>query len=963
MQPESEQAEGRSLLIEKTLPHVEKSEAMKLPSRCFDSTGLQRIALVSIFECMLLLNLVSLASAQSSGSGSQTPCTSCRPLTIAVGGIDRKYIPSFLVKGASIPTASRTDGGDYVDSDLRKLPPLVNSSEIEFLDWDGNPNNTQTAVGTLKERLHEAALEGRPVNIVAHSWGGVISYIAVRESPDVVVNKLITLDSPVSSLAERNVRVPAYEQRSLTGGVTTPAVEIGARDITVDADSEPSITTGRIQDMVPESYRAQPIIKPANVASWDNLYSPRKVGLTGEFGDWVVSRAEIYATGVNNVRIGGGHGEYFDQPEVRVALLDLGGVRQPVVPEDTRPWLLRKLIPIAHGVSEGDREDGSERRQTPVAHTPEEATVIWLYKDVLQREVDPSGLQTYTGALARGELNEASLRTVLRNSTEYQQRFGTSASVTPSPGTAAVQPQLSYSATSVPRGTTIQQPGSGFTPNSTVTIHYKKPDGTLYPPVQERTDAQGNYSRSWTPSPTSLEGEYQAWAVDDATGRSSSVVKFTVGPGQTPPASTAGSSPQFSSASTTSASTSQGSPAAGPAIPLTSAIVVPGSPEETTVRRLYDEVLRRPPDQGGLAYYSGEVRSGRLTEEGLRWNLRNSKEYADNFGAPPIPDDPNAATVYRVYRQVLHRNPDWSGYNTYTKFLGSGHTEAELWNVLEMSDEAIRLTSQGLSSGTSLPPTPAAASQRTSAVQEAPSERSTPAPPSSAPAAPPSVPQPIAGASSLAAPLSPADSGETGSASTAAPEPATPATTTGVATPAGAVLPGNLPAQSVTPTRYAPSQLDPKTPSIRPESPKPGRDKKLNLWEQVTGHRYQEWQKNWQDKHPGERWTITGDGEERTASQEPENEAQHDLKSHMRGPKAKKEKQEKIKKSWHAIKIKVIKQEAGSMDSSTEQASGTKTSGWHGPKSGGGSVKKSAGHGEKNSQNKNGGKGHSGKKK
>lgn len=106
-----------------------------------------------------------------------------------------------------------------------------------------------------------------------------------------------------------------------------------------------------------------------------------------------------------------------------------------------------------------------------------------------------------------------------------------SASPTPLPvpgSTLVVSPQLSVSPVSGGRGTTFSQPGQGFTPNATATVYYRKPDGTTYPPVRQPTDGQGRYMRQWMPGPQALVGTYQAWAVDDRTGRQSRVISYTV---------------------------------------------------------------------------------------------------------------------------------------------------------------------------------------------------------------------------------------------------------------------------------------------------------------------------------------------------------------------------------------------------------------------------------------------------
>jgi RHS repeat-associated protein len=90
----------------------------------------------------------------------------------------------------------------------------------------------------------------------------------------------------------------------------------------------------------------------------------------------------------------------------------------------------------------------------------------------------------------------------------------------------SINPQVSVSPTSGPQGTTFQEPGTGFTPNSSVTLHFIRPglgETTLVKP----TESNGAYTNSWLCDACPV-GQYQYWAVDNSTGRSSNTVTFTV---------------------------------------------------------------------------------------------------------------------------------------------------------------------------------------------------------------------------------------------------------------------------------------------------------------------------------------------------------------------------------------------------------------------------------------------------
>ena len=85
-----------------------------------------------------------------------------------------------------------------------------------------------------------------------------------------------------------------------------------------------------------------------------------------------------------------------------------------------------------------------------------------------------------------------------------------------------------------PAGNQFLLEWSGFYFNSTLTSHLKKPDGTEFPPKKFYTDNQGNASHA-VDSTGFDEGIYEHWAVDDATGKESNTVTFTITTADNPP--------------------------------------------------------------------------------------------------------------------------------------------------------------------------------------------------------------------------------------------------------------------------------------------------------------------------------------------------------------------------------------------------------------------------------------------
>jgi hypothetical protein len=76
-------------------------------------------------------------------------------------------------------------------------------------------------------------------------------------------------------------------------------------------------------------------------------------------------------------------------------------------------------------------------------------------------------------------------------------------------------------------GTIFTVNGQGFTPNSTVTSHLKKPDGTEFSTLQIPTYGQGEYT--WPiDSAEFVPGTYHHWVFDDNTGKRSNIVDFDI---------------------------------------------------------------------------------------------------------------------------------------------------------------------------------------------------------------------------------------------------------------------------------------------------------------------------------------------------------------------------------------------------------------------------------------------------
>jgi murein DD-endopeptidase MepM/ murein hydrolase activator NlpD len=91
-------------------------------------------------------------------------------------------------------------------------------------------------------------------------------------------------------------------------------------------------------------------------------------------------------------------------------------------------------------------------------------------------------------------------------------------------------PQVGVTPSAGPQGTVFDQPGSGFTPNNVAILHFRKPDNTEYPAINQTTDNNGNFQHSYNSSTATLFGYYYYYAIDQATGNTSSTASFLIYP-------------------------------------------------------------------------------------------------------------------------------------------------------------------------------------------------------------------------------------------------------------------------------------------------------------------------------------------------------------------------------------------------------------------------------------------------
>lgn len=131
---------------------------------------------------------------------------------------------------------------NYLDARLAGVLPADNY-EIVPIRWSRDPDESAAALPLVRHEIRKifasAKLQGRPVYLVAHSWGTMLAHTALNQlavsDPEVRIEKFITLGSPL---------VPASWWM----------------EIFVNAE----VNAGQLQ---------QYVAKPANVAYWVNLWA------------------------------------------------------------------------------------------------------------------------------------------------------------------------------------------------------------------------------------------------------------------------------------------------------------------------------------------------------------------------------------------------------------------------------------------------------------------------------------------------------------------------------------------------------------------------------------------------------------------------------------------------------------------------------------------------------------------
>lgn len=111
-----------------------------------------------------------------------------------------------------------------------------------------------------------------------------------------------------------------------------------------------------------------------------------------------------------------------------------------------------------------------------------------------------------------------------------------------------------------------------------------------------------------------------------------------------------------------------------------------GSPLDTNaiITRAYEDILGRKPDPSGMQAYRRHIIQEGWSEQDVREALRQSPEYRSTTRRTTSAD----RIIGRAYQDVLKREPDPSGLDTYRRaILENGWDEQDVRRALRRSDE------------------------------------------------------------------------------------------------------------------------------------------------------------------------------------------------------------------------------------------------------------------------------------
>ncbi|MEI7529162.1 MAG: hypothetical protein WCK76_09470 [Elusimicrobiota bacterium] len=129
--------------------------------------------------------------------------------------------------GIDEPLVTRANPTNYVADKVKRALPQGSNATIVRFNWSRDPEDTEIFVAKFIPKLAQVYDEnpGRPIYILAHSWGTVIMHEVLHRleviRPDVKIDKFITIGSP---LMPGNSVVKLFDKLEITKENLTAAV-------------------------------------------------------------------------------------------------------------------------------------------------------------------------------------------------------------------------------------------------------------------------------------------------------------------------------------------------------------------------------------------------------------------------------------------------------------------------------------------------------------------------------------------------------------------------------------------------------------------------------------------------------------------------------------------------------------------------------------------------------------------
>jgi pimeloyl-ACP methyl ester carboxylesterase len=226
-----------------------------------------------------------------------------RDLAPHLDAANREYF--MLEDGEPVPDLkSQRVPDNYIEEKLKELPGYANHDLVIIpFKWSRDPDDSETVIPYLAEqiaRVHDQYRNsGRPIFILAHSWGTMLSHSALhrlaRTRPEVKIKRWITMGSPLmpgnlvvdlfvkvgikKEQLEKSVSKPAsvaqwrniWAKRDMLSNEVSPADSNTQVDVSV-APLEPQLIDLILHNKPLKKDAKKDLLKVRSIGDWHGSY-------------------------------------------------------------------------------------------------------------------------------------------------------------------------------------------------------------------------------------------------------------------------------------------------------------------------------------------------------------------------------------------------------------------------------------------------------------------------------------------------------------------------------------------------------------------------------------------------------------------------------------------------------------------------------------------------------------------